>query len=303
VPVVRRSGPDVLDHIGLVFTRAGGEDLVEVNEFRQKAEDCLRKVSGRPVIPTVFTLSIECKAKDDNKPQLYDAPLTQFNGWLAHRSALSSKEVREASGPAVIIGADMTERVVRLPPGPGPLSGGIIEFLMKECGGNVCQRQRVHAFTDDPVNAKSPPEAITELTTETSCWQSARPTKDATIGYDFKTNQSIVPTHYTLRSKSPSAPIRPSPPSPKNWAIDVSNDRSPTGSWVNIDWRTENPDLNAWGLAQTFTVQKPPTEAFRFIRLRQTGPHHDTVPPPGTPLALSAFEVFGELRIREPLKI
>jgi hypothetical protein len=269
-----------------------------VNVWRQRVEESLRKVCRGAVIPPIFVTGF-----DSTKPgrDYVQQNLALFHGWVVHNGAFSSKEVRAASGPTVsLISADMTERVVRLAPGPDPLSGGIIEFLMKECCGNVCQRQWVHAFTDDTVNPRFPPEAVSELTIDTSFFQPQRPGKEPTIGYDFKNNKSIVPTHYTLRSRPGPVPGHPVPPSPRSWAIEVSNDRS-AKTWVNVDFRTENQDLrSSYGLAQTFDCEKPPSDAYRFIRLRLTGPTHDVAP--GGVFALGAFEVFGELRIREPVK-
>jgi hypothetical protein len=248
-----------------------------MNEWRGRVGDSLRKVSRLPTIPDVWATGVDCIKR--GRPYV-KKNIEDFERWAGFNVPFSSKEVRPAPGPTVsFISAEMTERVIRLPPGPDPLSGGIIEQLMKECTGNICQRQWVHAFTDEAVRIQPrfPPEAVSELTNDASFFcVSPRPVPEPTIGYDFKNNKSIVPTHYTLRSKPAGgpAPGRPFPPSPRSWAIEVSNDRS-AKTWLNVDFRTENQDLRCYGLAQTFECETPPTEAYRFIRLRITGPTHD----------------------------
>jgi hypothetical protein len=76
--------------------------------------------------------------------------------------------------------------------------------------------------------------------------------------------------------------------------IEVTNDRSNGNSWIEMDRRENDQDLNDSGIIQTFRISHPPSNEFRFIRLRQTSTNrascHD--------LGMTAFEVFSQLRIR-----
>jgi hypothetical protein len=114
------------------------------------------------------------------------------------------------------------------------------------------------------------------------------------IGYDFKDNQSISPTHYTLRSVTGWSVNNHHP---KSWVIKVTNDRG--SSWTTIDRRDNNMDLNGPGIIQTFRFSTPPNCEFRYIRMRLIGSTHSG----SHILGICAFELFGQLRIRESISM
>jgi hypothetical protein len=65
-------------------------------------------------------------------------------------------------------------------------------------------------------------------------------------------NQLIAPTHYAIHSY-PSGGVGWS--HPKSWVVEVINDRSKENSWVEIDRRENNQDLNGQELFKHFDVQ------------------------------------------------
>jgi hypothetical protein len=82
----------------------------------------------------------------------------------------------------------------------------------------------------------------------------------------------VRPTHYTLRSEGL-----------KSWAVESSLDGD---AWTEIDRKTNNEIFQDWATA-SFAVSN--SDAFRFIRLTQTGEtHHDK-------FFIGAIEVFGIL--------
>jgi hypothetical protein len=76
--------------------------------------------------------------------------------------------------------------------------------------------------------------------------------------------------------------------------IEVTNDQSNANSWIEIDRREDNADLNGNGIVHTFPISHPQSGGFRCIRLRQIGLNHYN----NNHLCIGVFELFGELRIR-----
>jgi hypothetical protein len=168
---------------------------------------------------------------------------------------------------------------------------GIVAYLTRRSGGNVDDRQCVHVFSDSIYGSGYLAKYVADLSSDSHFESTCNPNQS--IGYDFKDNQSISPTHYTLRSATA---YDKNSHHIKSWVIEVSNDRS---SWIEIDRRTNCQDLNSRGIVQTFRISKPSDEEFRYIRLRHTdvnyyGYHY---------LVLNAFELFGQLRVRESVPI
>jgi hypothetical protein len=128
-----------------------------------------------------------------------------------------------------------------------------------------------------------------DLSTDTFFYSQNYPNQS--IVYDLKDNQRISPTHYTIRSV---VGCGRNCCHPKWWVIEVTNDRSNENSWIEIDRRENNQDLNDSGIIQTFCISRPPNDEFRFIRLRQIGLNHCS----NNVLSMTAFELFGQLRIR-----
>jgi hypothetical protein len=179
-------------------------------------------------------------------------------------------------------------------PGLYPLSEGIISHLTNVCGGNVCDRQRVHAFSDSVGDDKYCPRNAADFAAHSLFHSVDRPNQ--CFGYDFKGNQLISPTHYAIRSRSD---YGAGWNHPKSWVIEVTNDRTNEDSWIEIDRRENNQDLNGRGVAQVFACSKSPGGEFRYIRMRQIGVNHYG----NNTLVFEAFEVFGQLRVINSVSI
>ena len=96
----------------------------------------------------------------------------------------------------------------------------------------------------------------------------------------------MTPTSYSIRSSG----YGPGSGHPKSWVLEVSNDGS-EDSWKAVDSRKDNNDLNDELLTRNFSLGTPPSGAFRFVRLRQTGENHWG----SDILAICALELFGTL--------
>jgi hypothetical protein len=199
-------------------------------------------------------------------------------------------EVSKLNPPLVIGGSKLNERIFNFVPGLNPLSEGIITYLTKQCDGNVSDRQRVHIFADSIYSDSYLPRNMADFVSD--AWFESTNNANQSVGYDFKDNQSIVPTHYTIRT---SKNYGINSHHLKSWIIEGSNDRSRGELWVELDRRENCQDLNASGVIQTFQISKPLNREFRYIRIRQFGAnfagHHF--------LVVCAFELFGQLRIKE----
>ena len=94
----------------------------------------------------------------------------------------------------------------------------------------------------------------------------------------------VTPTSYSIRSMH----WGPGYQYPKSWVLEVSNNGS-EGSWAVVDSRENNSDLNDKLVTRNFAVSAPPSGAFRFVRLRQTGKNHDR----NDCLWICSLELFG----------
>jgi hypothetical protein len=136
---------------------------------------------------------------------------------------------------------------------------GIIAHLAQKCGGNVHDRGVVNITADRPYDGDSSHAAknIADLTAD-SCFECAN-AENMWICYDFK-NLKIWPTHYSLRSQyDGSSGFR----NLKNWAIEGSKDGK---SWIELDARRDNEDLNGKNLMKAYPVSC--MNSIRMIRLR-----------------------------------
>jgi hypothetical protein len=199
------------------------------------------------------------------------------------------ESVNKLNPPSIVGGFKSSDSIQFFVPGSSPLCEGIIYYLTRQCGGNVCDRQCIHVFFDSVYDASYQPKNVTDLSTDTVFLSENNPNQS--IGYDFKDNQRISPTHYAIRS---AAGWSKNFHHPKSWVIEVTNDRSNGNSWIEIDRRENNQDLNGPGIIQTFVISRPPNGEFRFIRFRQINTNHVSY----HHLAMTAFELFGQLRIR-----
>jgi hypothetical protein len=161
---------------------------------------------------------------------------------------------------------------------PSSPLNGIVAYLTRQCGGNVHTHGVVSITASSSIGTYSPQNAADLETTSLFETQSS---PDSWICYDFKTMR-MAPSHYSIRSYV----WRPGNQHLRNWVLEGSCDGR---SWVELDRRSNNTDLNDRSAVRTFPVSHP--QDFNMIRLRSTGPDHSG----HHYVALSAFEIFGSL--------
>jgi hypothetical protein len=153
---------------------------------------------------------------------------------------------------------------------------GIIAHLTRGCGGNVHDRNTVaiSASANEDFLEKNAADSEVE-----NCFESNN-SANQWLCYDFKT-MTIKPTHYSIRSYFTG---NPGSHNPKNWVIEGSQDGN---SWIELDRRDNNNELNGGDPTRTFSISR--SEEVRLIRIRQTGLNHAGY----HILLFSSFEIFG----------
>ena len=148
------------------------------------------------------------------------------------------------------------------------ISGGIIEHLARECGGNVHDKQVVEVTASSGDGVKNVVELGKDWTFK------SKDSPNSWICYNFK-GRRVTPTSYSIRSLNSAYP--------QSWVLEGSND----GHWWDIiDRRDDNVQMTG-----NFAISTPPGEGCGFMRLRQTGKNHDG----NDVLDIASFEVFGTL--------
>ena len=160
-----------------------------------------------------------------------------------------------------------------------PLSG-VIEYLTRECGGNVHEKGFVEVTASSVYDGAYAPQNAAELGTNSKFISNDKPGQ--WICYDFK-GRRVAPTSYSIRTHDGSR-------FPRSWVLEVSNTGS-EGSWTVVDTRENNGDLNAIHVTRNFAVKAPQLGSFRFVRLRQTGKNAGG----NDYLYLNSLELFGTL--------
>jgi hypothetical protein len=87
--------------------------------------------------------------------------------------------------PRPVKGFKCEDTIVVTVPGFSPLSEGIINYLTKVSGGNVCDRQRVHAFCHSVYSDAYLPRNAADLSTDSEFHSTDL--SNQFFGYDFKT--------------------------------------------------------------------------------------------------------------------
>jgi hypothetical protein len=156
---------------------------------------------------------------------------------------------------------------------------GILSYLTKKHGGNVCQKFIVTITSkstyDLPQCARG--TNLADLNADSYVWSKDEPGQ--WVCWDFR-DMRVRPTHYTIDA----GPL-------KSWVVEGSLDGE---GWTEIDRQTSNRDFNDFNVkygwkAASFAVSTP--AECRFIRLAQTDKRYDG----DDSLALSAVEFFGTL--------
>jgi hypothetical protein len=142
--------------------------------------------------------------------------------------------------------------------------GGLFSHLTAKCGGNVHEKGAVE-FTANCIHDPSwcHPRNVANFRDNSLFHSKDEP--GVRVCCDFKALR-IYPTQYTLQT------------------YDGSCDGA---SWMEIDRRENNGDLNASEAVKTFAVAR--SGLFRMIHLRQTGPNYNG----NNYVIFCGFEVFG----------
>ena len=159
-----------------------------------------------------------------------------------------------------------------------PLNG-IIAHLTRMYGGNVHDKGIVKVTVSSNCrHHDSKLENLVDLEADT--WFASDNIAESWICYDFKTRR-VAPMTYSIKPVDDAYP--------RKWVFEVSEDGT-AGSWVPINLRLNNNDLNDKFVTRAFTIGYS-RGSFRFVRLRQTGVNSrgDNM------LCMSSFEVFGTL--------
>ena len=186
---------------------------------------------------------------------------------------------------------------------------GIIANLTRKCGGNVHDKGIVNITTSSVFSTKPdipeyerefldydisfeesdseydefPGKNAADLGIDTAFMSENK--KDTWITYDFK-ERRVIPASYSVKSQGD----LPGGDHLKSWVIEVSNDEKQK-SWIEIDRREDNYDLNGSSVTRNFKISRVPSTGFRFVRLRQTGRNHSQ----HYYVAFACLEIFGTL--------
>jgi hypothetical protein len=167
---------------------------------------------------------------------------------------------------------------------PGGELSGIISFLTRKYGSNICDKGVIEAIAA-VVKEQSPDAAKNVCDLEAMTGYCSLNVPNQSLCYNFK-EMRVVPTHYTLRSNWNG---KPGGNNPRAWVIEGSLDGV---SWIELDRRENNIDLDGKDQKKTYMCNCSPT--CRYIRIRQTDKNHA-----GKDwLILSGFEIFGTLTLK-----
>jgi hypothetical protein len=153
---------------------------------------------------------------------------------------------------------------------------GIIAFLTKKHGGNV-QDCGIVEISASHANSQHLARNAADLQQQNYFLASSAPNE--WLRYDFK-DRRVALTHYSIAAHTSNCFLR-------SWVVEGSMDGN--DNWIMIDSRTNDTEASSSHPIPTFAVGD--SEAYRFIRLRQTGKNSR-----GTDcLILFGFEMFGLL--------
>jgi hypothetical protein len=167
---------------------------------------------------------------------------------------------------------------------------GIIRHLKKRYTGNVHDCGAVVVSSSRPMADASYccAKNVVDLKSSSFFWSAHRNiwddiphSKNKWLCYDFR-DRKVIPSHYAIRTNSndiESEHLR-------NWAVEGSRDGE---TWVEIDRREDNGELNGYKFTATFSVSK--ICECRMVRIANIGTNWVG----SDALEISAFEIFGAL--------
>lgn len=133
---------------------------------------------------------------------------------------------------------------------------GILRHMKNE--GSINRKVSVTSSSNISIDV---PTNVYEYDNDDSLFYSKENGKeDQWLCFDFKEHK-IIPTNYTMRSTA-------SFDKPKSWVLEGSNDNS---KWDVIDERKDDSSLKQNMTIKTFTVSSNAKNAYRYVRIRQTG--------------------------------
>jgi hypothetical protein len=216
-----------------------GSEVESVRDFARTTKDCLSRLQSdlaslRQELPVLSEMR---RQTDDQGSEL---------------RTLSAKIAELAPSP-LIRGFHGSDRIKLFVPRVNSLYRGMIGYLTRRYGGHVCDTECVDVFSDSVYNSSGSYLArnVADLFGDSVFVSSNIPNQS--IGYDFKENQLITPTHYAIRSQH--HPVNCC--HPKSWVIEVTNDESGMKAWTEIDRRVNNNELNGKHVVRTFEISPP----------------------------------------------
>lgn len=158
---------------------------------------------------------------------------------------------------------------------------GIINYLKSISKDKIFDK--IEIKSSSVLEGKRPPQNVIIYDNKNKDF-STKNEENSWISFDFK-NYTIIPTNYTIQSFPRGSNGYAHP---KSWVIEGSNDNK---NWEIINEQTNSPALNGESVVHTFTVQKMYQKAYRYLKMRITGPNWGDL----ATLCFSAIEFYGTL--------
>jgi hypothetical protein len=168
---------------------------------------------------------------------------------------------------------------------------GLIFHLTNQCGGasQLISRKVIEVSASSPFDSTGRYSAEKLVDQDKTTYFHLKCGARQWISIDFK-NMRILPTHYTLLSRSN---YGANVGNLKSWILE-GTDTGQGEDWFELDLRRDRPELNDRGALATFPVQSP--RLCRRLRLTSTACYyHEEY------LVLAGMELFGTLMIPEEL--
>lgn len=137
---------------------------------------------------------------------------------------------------------------------------GIMQYLVKETGGNIHDNGTIE-ITSNSFYSSWEPKKLADLNCD--CCYQAKNESDVFVCFDFKSRR-IQLSNYSIKSYTNGENNMHL----RNWTIEVSNNGE---NWEEIDRHTDDTTLNGSNKTATFKVSKERSDFYRFVRIHQTG--------------------------------
>ena len=156
---------------------------------------------------------------------------------------------------------------------------GIINHLISESNGNIASKI---AITSSSLHSSSfVPQNVTLF--DSNDHFISQNEQNSWICFDFK-DHKVVPSAVTIKTRNGSQTDY----QPRSWVIEGSNDNN---SWEILDQEDDSPHLHGGNMVHTFTMNRPNSNEFQYIRMRLTGPNWSG----DNYMVVCSFEIYGRL--------